>query len=69
MARMDDELLFGDVGPSFKEPCRSMFVHRTPDSCVLYWSSRMKMSWTEGLGPFTQVGNRLVEENWDGRDW
>lgn len=67
---MDGGLSFGDIGLVLKEPCRSMLIHSTPDSsCLLYWSRRVKTSKTEELLPFTQVGNRLVELNWDGRDW
>lgn len=68
--RIDDKLSFGDIGPVSKELCRSMLIQSTPDSsCLLYWSRRMNTFWTEELLPFTQVGNRLVELNWDGRDW
>ena len=68
--RVEAERLFGNIGPVLKEPCRSMLIHSTPDSsCLLYWSRRMKTSWNEELLPFTQVGNRLVELSWDGRDW
>lgn len=67
---MHGGLSSGDIGLVSKEPCRSMLIHRTPDnSCLLYWSRRMKTSRTEELLSFTQVGNRLVELIWDGRDW
>lgn len=63
-------LLSGDIDPDLKEPCTSMLIHSTPDSsCLLYWLRRMKISRTEELLPFTQLGNRLVELICDGSDW
>lgn len=68
--RMDGGPSSGDIGLVPKEPCRSMLIHSPPDnSCLLYWSRRMNASRTEELLPFTQVGNRLVELNWDVRVW
>lgn len=67
-ARIDSALSLCSV---LKDPCRSMLIHRTPDSsCLLYWSRRINTSWTEELLPLTQFGNRFVELIiWDDRAW